>query len=85
VNIISGGTTISTASLLTEEDVNARVATYANGTKAGRLAVNTGVSKWLNPDYISGSNALAGESINAANASFKEGNYWGLYLYQTGH
>jgi len=84
IQIKQNDTPIGTADMLTENDVNGRVATYANG-RVDDLIMSTNGDKLLEASYWGQyPSYLPGASGTASN-NFKEGNFWGLYLYQTGH
>lgn len=84
ITINFNNTTISASNMLSEADVNARVAQYSQGALDETIA-KLGPSPFSEASYNVLANSNRTASTQTANDKFKEGYYWGLYLYQTGH
>jgi len=76
---------ITPADKLTEADVNNRVDTYAVGYLDSLIYEKSGSTKFSPALYSSIASNYRTQANGIAISYFKEGHYWGLYLYLTGH
>lgn len=70
---------------ITESDVNGRVNTYAAGYLDTLVSDKSGSTKFTSSTYTTLSSNYRAQASGMSVSYFKEGNYWGLYLYLTGH
>ncbi|MHC1734520.1 MAG: hypothetical protein AB9921_02475 [Erysipelotrichaceae bacterium] len=85
ITINYNNTTIGTSNMLSEADVNARVAQYTYGAADSLIFDKGNKGSMAETTYDGLVDANYSTASQTAINKFKEGSYWGLYLYQTGH
>ena len=85
ITINLNNVSISPADKLTETDVNNRVNSYAAGYLDTLIFDKSGSTEFLPATYTSIASNYRAQANGMSISYFKEGHYWGLYLYLTGH
>jgi len=86
ISVVPDSVVVAPIDKITEGEVNARVNAYAAGSVDDLVYINSGRATEMSvATYNSYSSAVQVNAVNRANSNFREGPYWGLYLYLTGH
>lgn len=86
IKINQNSVSIAPIDKITEGEVNSRVNAYAAGSVDDLVLNNSNyATEMLLSTYNSYASSVQVNAVNRANSNFREGPYWGLYLYLTGH